>query len=26
VINIFQSYILQDQKLGRGSKHGKNRD
>jgi Icc-related predicted phosphoesterase len=26
VINIFQSYILQDQKLGRGGKHGKNRD
>ena len=26
VINIFQSYILQDQNLGRGSKHGKNRD
>ncbi len=26
VINIFQSYILQDPKLGRGSKHGKNGD
>jgi Icc-related predicted phosphoesterase len=26
VINIFQSYILHDQKLGRGSKHGKNWD
>ncbi|NLE16291.1 MAG: metallophosphoesterase [Spirochaetales bacterium] len=26
VINIFQSYILQDPKLGRGGKHGKNRE